>query len=169
MAVKGNKCCTLNVFALCFMGLSSLALATDSADLSLRGLKGLYISVERLDPEIRKDGLTEDEIKRDTTLILKKAGIKVLSKEEWFDHLGNPYLYLNTHVLRLGGGKEYIYSIHVALRQNVYLAREPIEVQGAATWWTGTTTGITPNLEKVRASIRAQVIKFAETYISVNR
>lgn len=167
--MRTGKCCTLTVLALSFMGFSSLALATDSADLSLRGLKGLYITVERLDPEIRKDGLTEDDVRRDTTLILQKAGIKVLSKEEWFDHPGNPYLYLNTHVLRLGDGKEYIYSIHVALRQNVYLAREPIEVQGATTWWAGAITGITPNLEKIRASIRAQVIKFAETYLSVNR
>ena len=68
---------------------------------SFRGLQGIYVSAERLDPRIEKDGLTDDQIRTDVVSQLRLAGIKVLSKKEWFDTEGSPYLYVNVNILKL--------------------------------------------------------------------
>ena len=161
----------LIIFTLSLLNLSSFVMAYDSkvSRLSLRGLKGIYVFVENLDPQIEKDGLTKNSIKRDVEMMLRKAKIKTLSKGEWFDVTGSPYLYVNANVLKLPDTKEYIYSISIALKQNVYPVREPIEILGAATWSVGGIIGITPNLDKIRTSVRELVNKFIKTYLSVNK
>ena len=135
---------------------------------SLRGLKGVHIWVESLASQIKKDGLTEELIRRDVASQLQVAGIRILSKEEWFDTEGSPYLYVNANVLKLQPTNEYIYSIGISLRQNVYPVRKPIEITGAATWSMGGIIGITSNLNKIRASVKDQIEEFIRVYLSVN-
>lgn len=160
----------LLTFALSLLTLSSIAMAYDSrvARESFRGLKGVYVFLENLDPQIEKDGLTKDSIRRDVELMLRNAKIKTLSKAEWFEVTGSPYLYVNANVLKLPKTKEYIYSVNIALKQNVYPVREPIEILGAATWSVGGIIGIAPSLDKIRASIKEQVDKFIKIYLAVN-
>lgn len=135
---------------------------------SLRDLKGVFISVENFAPEIQKDGLTKDRIRKDVELMLRKAGIKILSKKEWFDVEGSPFLYVNTHVVKLRETREYIYSINISFKQTVYPARKPVEITGAATWTIGGIIGITPDLDKIRASVKTQVEDFIKAYLAVN-
>ena len=135
---------------------------------SLRDLKGVFISVESLAPEIQKDGLTKDRIRKDVELMLRKAGIKILSKKEWFDVEGSPCLYVNAHVVKLRETREYIYSVNISFKQTVYPARKPVEITGAATWTIGGIIGITPDLDKIRASVKAQVEEFIKAYLAVN-
>ena len=135
---------------------------------SLRDLNGIYVSVEKLTHEIYKDGLTKDRIRRDVELMLRTAGIKILSKEEWFDAEGNPSLYVNANVLKLSATKEYVYSVNISLKQTVYPIRKPMEITGAATWSVGGIVGITPDLGKIRASVKEQVNEFIKAYLSVN-
>ncbi len=163
-------CIFLIIFTLSLLNLSSFVTAYDSkvSRQSLRGLKGVYVFVENLEPQIEKAGLTRNSVRRDVELMLRKAKIKILSKGEWFDVTGSPYLYVNANVLKLPDTKEYIYSVNIALKQNVYPVREAIEILGAATWSVGGIIGITPSLDKIRASVREQVNKFIKTYLSVN-
>ena len=135
---------------------------------SLSGVKEFYVVVEKIAPEIERDGLTEGLIRRDIEWRLQKAGLKTIPKAEAFDVSGSPYLYVNTYVLKLEATKEYIYSINTAFHQDVYLAREPVMVLGASTWSTGETIGITGNLQKIRASIGAQLEQFIGAYHDVN-
>ena len=135
---------------------------------SMRDLKGIYVSIERLASEIRNDGLTENVIRKDAELMLRKAGIKVFSKNEWLDVEGSPCLYVNANVLKLLATREYIYSVNISLKQTVYPIRKPIEISGAATWSIGGTIGITPDLKKIRASVKEQVEEFIKAYLSVN-
>ena len=135
---------------------------------SLRDLKGVYISVESLAPEIQKDGLTKDRIGKDVELMLRKDGINILSKKEWFDTEGSPCLYVNAHVLKLPATREYIYSVNISFKQTVYPARKPVEITGAATWTTGGIIGITPDLDKIRASVKTQIEEFIKAYLAVN-
>ena len=51
---------------------------------SLRGLKGIAVVVEALQPEAERDGLTKSQIKTDIELKLRQAGIHVLTTEESF-------------------------------------------------------------------------------------
>jgi hypothetical protein len=143
--------------------------AVDAGRQSLKGVKGVFITVEPLAPEIERDGLTQRLIRKSVEVRLRRAGIKVLSKVEWFEEGGHPLLYVNAHVLRLAESKEYIYAINVAVKQNVYLTREPIQIPSAATWWPGSVAGITPKLSAVRDAINKQVDAFIQAYYSVNR
>ena len=149
---------------------SSYAIASDVQynRASLRGLKGVYVSVEGLSPEIQKDGLTEDLIRRDVESKLRMAEIRPLSKQERFDVMGSPHLSVNVNALILRDTREYVYSIQVTFRQNVYPEREPILVLGATTWSVGGIIGITHSLDKIRASVKGQVDEFIRAYLSVN-
>ena len=135
---------------------------------SLRDLKGVYVSVESLSPEIQKDGLTKDSVRKDVVLMLRKAGIIILSKKEWFDLEGSPFLDVNAHVLKLRATREYIYSVNISFKQTVYPARKPVEITGAATWTIGGIIGITSDLDKIRASVKDQVEDFIQAYLAVN-
>ena len=135
---------------------------------SLRGLKGIYISVEELEPEITNDGLTSDLIRKDVKALLRTARIAVLSKEGWFETNGSPYLYINANVMKLDKTKEYIYSVNISFNQNVYPVRDHVEIMGASTWTTGGIVGITGNLDNIRGSVKSLVEQFIEAYSSVN-
>jgi hypothetical protein len=159
---------TTVIFALLNMTSLSLAVHHSVQLESLRGLKGVYISVESVTPEIQKDGLTKDRIQGDVELMLRTAGIKILSKEEWFDEEGSPFLHVNANVLKLPATREYVYSVNISLKQTVYPIRTPMEISGAATWSVGGIVGITPDLGKIRASVKEQVAEFIKAYLSVN-
>lgn len=156
------------VFAI--LPLSSYALASDTKynRTSLRGVEGVYVKVEGLTPELEKDGLKQTLIRRDVESELRTAGIRTLSKEKWFDMTGSPHLYVNINCLKLGETKEYIYSIRIAFRQNVYPEREPILILGATTWSVGGVIGITQRIDKIRASLKSRVDEFIKAYLSVN-
>jgi hypothetical protein len=152
------------------LNLSSFAMASDAKynRASLRGVEAVYVKVEGLTPEIEKDGLTETLIRRDVESRLRTAGIRILSKEKWFDVTGSPHLYLNVNCLKLRETKEYIYSIRIAFRQNVYPEREPILILGATTWSAGGIVGITYRFDKIRTSVKGRVDEFIRAYLSVN-
>jgi hypothetical protein len=60
------------------------AAATDSEAESLRGISGVYVLVENLSDEARRDGLNEQDIQTDVGLKLRLAGVKVLTEAEDF-------------------------------------------------------------------------------------
>jgi hypothetical protein len=136
--------------------------------LSLSGIKGFSIKVEKLDPEIERDGLRAATIQSEAEALLKGLGVRILPRVESLDQPGEPNFYIDLHVLKLRATNEYIYSIKVAFRQNVYLSRAPIEVLAASTWSLGLVTGITPDLKKIRDSVQTQVQAFGEAFRSVN-
>jgi hypothetical protein len=153
------------------LGLSGLEVrSSDDAPSrrSLSGIKGFSVKVEKIDPEIEGDGLRAATIQADAEELLKGLGIRVLSKVESLDEPGEPNLYIDLHVLKLRATNEYIYSIKVAFRQSAYLSRTPIEVLGASTWSLGLVTGITPDIKKIRDSVKAQVQTFGQAFRSVN-
>jgi hypothetical protein len=149
---------------------SSFAMASDAKynRASLRGVEAVYVKVEGLTPEIQKDGLTETLIRREVESRLRTAGIRILSKDKWLDVMGSPHLYLNINCLKLRETKEYIYSIRIAFRQNVYPEREAILILGATTWSAGGILGITYRFDKIRTSVKGRVDEFIKAYLSVN-
>jgi hypothetical protein len=165
------KYLSISVLFILILGLSGgKARSSDDATsrLSLSGIKGFSIKVERLDPEIEGDGLRAATIQADAEVLVKGFGIKILSKMESLNEPGEPNLYIDLQVLKLRATNEYIYSIKVAFRQNAYLSRTPIEVLSASTWSLGLVTGITPDLGKIRDSVKAQVQTFGQAFRSVN-
>jgi len=161
----------LTALSLFLWAIPSAGFAADdgSTRQSLRGIKGIYVSVENIDLEVERYGLTRDRIRSDVESSLQKAGIKTIPREDWYEISGNPFLYVDAHVLKLRTTKEFIYSINIALKQNVYLTREPVEILEATTWSLGSVTGITGKLEKIRDSVKKQVERFIKAYLSANQ
>jgi hypothetical protein len=87
----------------------------------LRGLEGVRVEVERLKPEIERDGLYIDTLQGDVELKLRIAGIKVLSEEEGPQAPGAPYLFLVVDARKHRKG--YIYKIELSLKEIVTSVR----------------------------------------------
>jgi hypothetical protein len=87
-------------FFMSFFNLAPNAFAQDDADTrpTLRGFSGVYVVVEPLSPQIENEGLTTDQLQKDIVEKIRTAGVKVLSKEEFFKTPGKPYLYVNASI-----------------------------------------------------------------------
>lgn len=134
---------------------------------TLRGLKGVFVLIEPLKPEIEKDGLTESQIQTDVELKLRLAGIKVLSKEEQVMSPGSPYLYVIPHIRKMDYNRGYLYTISVEFCQKVYLERD-LKISSVATTWSTGCLGTDPDLNSIRTVIKDQVDIFINDYLAVN-
>src|SRR5262249_45458347 len=95
---------------------------------SLRGLKGIGVVVEALQPGTENDGLTQSQLRTDVELALRQAGIRVLSQEESLAEPGSPYLYINLNTIKsevLSVFSSYLFSLQLSLRQDATLTRAP--------------------------------------------
>ena len=158
-------------FVMIFLLLSVVMIYADTyGKESLRGLRGVNIMVESLQPDIEKDGLRKSSIKTDVELKLRMAGIKVLTKEEREKEPGMPYLYVRVSSIKRETGL-HVFNIDVELGQLVLLARDPkIICYYATTWRTtgeiGTIGGVKVN--QLRDSIKDRVDEFINDYLEMN-
>ncbi len=141
---------------------------------SLRGLKGVYVSIHFDAPPEAKYGLTEKDLLDQIDLRLNISGISVLTKDEWFDSEGRPYLYVNvvgTNALRNGKKSDLIfYTFSMELMQRVKLERTPYLPCDACTWSQG-YSAIVPKEDLRTITVRvgdlasefAQAVKNANT------
>jgi hypothetical protein len=156
---------------LSFLSLASNAFAQDDAEtrLTLRGFSGVYVVVEPLSPQIENEGLTTDQLQKDTEAKLRTAGVKILSKEEFVRTPGKPYLYVSVNISILKTQiTRYIFYVRLEFNQEVSLMKAPETVVPAATWSTG-GWGIDFSLENIRDTMKNQVEKFVNAYLAVNR
>lgn len=158
------------VIALLFTWSASLAvsIAESIGHESLRGLQGVMVVVEKIQPEAERDGLTKSQLQVGVELELRKSGIKVLTKEERLSTPGGPYLYVNVNLRKSSVGV-YGISIKVELYQELILSRDPSIITLAATWHTG-YAGIVGvmNLRNVYDVTKDLIDIFINDYLSVN-
>ena len=135
---------------------------------SLRGIKGVWIYIDDLEPQIETDGLTKDQILADVKQRLKLGGIKLLSENKFHLAPGSPYLDVIPGIIKSQYGRGYIYSIIIRLHQAVYLKRSPdVEIEEAITWVIA-GVGATDDLNTIRETIKILVDEFINDYLSVN-
>ena len=136
---------------------------------SLDGVTGFELIVEELSPEIEQGGLTKSQIEGDIKAQFRKAGIRLLSREETNIEPGMPWFYVRIIVVKHQMKRDYAYSVEVSWRQNVVLARDKeVTVIGAPTWRTR-ETGISSNLkEDISSATKEHVDAFIKAYLSVN-
>jgi hypothetical protein len=135
---------------------------------SLQGLPGVYVLIESLKPEAERDGLTKAHLRTEMELRLRKAGIRVLTREEWFATPGSPCLYVNVNLLKDSFYHVYSYNILVELNQDAYLARDSSH-SWATTWKKGGLGSVSiADLRRVRDNVGDEVDAFINDYLSVN-
>jgi hypothetical protein len=134
---------------------------------TLKGLIGVQVLVENLNPDVIKDGLSGDQIQTDVELRLRIAGIKVLTQADSISSPGMPVLYIRVHAIK--SGETYSCSEEVRLGQNVKLDRDPQIILPATTWGTGGLGIIGVNkLDVIRDRVKDDVDKFINAWLSVN-
>ena len=149
------------------------AIDADVTRHTLKGLEGVYVVVENLQPNLlkyaRKNGFYGDQLEGDVKAKLQKAGIKVLSRDQWLKTPGTPFLYLriNTHEYEKYW---FAYDIRVELRQLATLESNPTVKTLAATWSVN-MTGVANvgTLNSIRENGAKMIDRFTEAYAAENR
>lgn len=137
---------------------------------TLRGLRGVKVSIDNFVPEAEKEGLSKSQLQVDVELRLRKAGIRVLTEEEWLKTPGMPALYVlvTTHENKIG---VHAFSIRVKLRQEVKLVRQPnFRTVLAGTYETNGYVGTvgSSNLRNLREAVADEVDVFINDYLAEN-
>jgi hypothetical protein len=173
--MKGRLKAALAAGLLCamvFLAGSAAAVDSDAARKTLAGLKGVYVIVEELQPNLQKYGKKNNieaaQLKAFVESLLNEGGIRVLTDENWLTTPGRPVLYLNVNT------HEYeklwfAYDIRIELRQLVMTEIKPA-VKTLAPTWSLNVTGVCNigTLGKVREHVGYLVKRFAEAYRSAN-
>lgn len=159
------------VTGLCFWGIS-VAGAFARPNLqqeTLRDLAGVWVVVEKLNPEIDQGGLTRDQLQTDAETQLRQAGIRLLTAGECWETPGMPWLYITVAILK-ASETAYAITIEVSLNQEVALTRAPHVKTFGVTWDTGVNLGVVEveNMATVRERLGALVEKFIADYRAVN-
>jgi hypothetical protein len=148
-------------------GAGSWAIDTEHTRATLRGIEGVHVIVERLQPESERYGLNSQQLQTDVELQLRQAGIRVLTKEELFAIPSAPWLYINVNVQPRSEGLA-AYSIGVVLNQRASLKSDG-SLASVATWSSGEVGSVgSAHLSTIRDVVKDQVNQFVNAYLSVH-
>jgi len=130
---------------------------------TLHDVEPIKVVVDPLKWSIENAGLKTLQLRNDTELKLRLAGIKVVSPND----PGKPSLHVNARVIKFGQRDRYVFNIRVELVQTVSLERSPQVKIDAATWSTS-VTGTSHKLSTVRDQLGELVDVFINAYLSAN-
>jgi hypothetical protein len=131
----------------------------------LRGLDGFRLAVDRIRPDVERDGLFRSTLREDMELRLRMGGVKVLSEEEAEKKPDAPCLYLYVDALKCSLG--YVYKIRLSLMEPVKLVRNNAKVS-ATVLRIPDELGITSNLSEIRDAAGEFVDEFVKAWKAVN-
>jgi len=163
----------LIIFFVSIIYTNAYAMDAEVTRQTLKGLQGVYVTVENIQPNIQKyaqkAGVTKEQMQKDIEVKLKSAGIKAFIREEWLKTPGRPILYINvnTHEYEKYW---YAYDIKVELQQVVSLEATP-SIKTMADTWSTNMTGIANigTLNSIRNSVGVLTDRFIAAYQSVNK
>lgn len=137
---------------------------------TLKGIKGIGVSVEDIDADAVAEGLNKDKLLQLVTQKLKKSGVKVLTDLELRTVSGQPKLVLNINSIKQPG-PIYIFTTTLDLTQIVLLERNKGLTAVSPTWTVLTTGGSLPEdlASNVQASIEPMVDSFIADYKKANQ
>jgi len=130
---------------------------------TLKGLKGIGVSVEDVDADAEADGLNKDKLLELITQKLKKSGVKVLTDPELRSISGQPKLVLNINSIKQPG-PIYIFTATMDLTQIVLLERNQGLTAVSPTWTVLTTGGSLP--EDLSTNVQASIGPMIDSFIS---
>lgn len=130
---------------------------------TLKGIKGIGVSVEDIDADAVAEGLNKDKLLQLITQKLKKSGVKVLTDLELRTVSGQPKLVLNVNSIKQPG-PIYIFTTTLDLTQIVLLERNKGLTAVSPTWTVLTTGGSLP--EDLAATVQASIDPMLESFIT---
>ena len=149
----------------------AVALDTPNERITLVGLTGVHVVVYDMSGEAEREGLTRSGLQTDLEQRLRQAGLRTLAASEALGSRGRPTLELRLHLVRSREAPQlYVYSVELALRQEIRLARDRTIESFAITWSDSPQVGtVEPaRLSVVRDAVRAKVTQFIAAWQAAN-
>jgi hypothetical protein len=109
---------------------------------TLRGLPGLEVLVEPLQPELAGRGLSATAIQVEVTRRLDRGGITVYASQRDNPSPAKAYLYLHLNALFLPGGDVAAVAIQLQVRQTVRSLVSESNIVDAMTWDAHDVVGV---------------------------
>jgi Putative peptidoglycan binding domain len=137
---------------------------------TLRGLSGVRVLVEPLDPKMERAGLTKEQIQTDVEFRLRQAGVRVLPEEERQGVRGTPALFVKVDgLLSYNSQGLAAYMLSVEAYQDARLAANGASAL-VMTWRVSSISLVgSANLPTgIRNAVRALVDQFIDAYRRVN-
>ena len=150
-----------------------LAAHSESPKAVLNGIKAVYVSVKPIEnPGALGEGMDETQIKALVEQQLRKAGISLLSQEEYDRYkmtLRSPIANLEIRITvhELEAMDDAVVDLSVRLMQVALLGRKAI-VQFNAPTWEGREIGVGNNPNFIEEALQKNVNFFIEDYFSAN-
>ena len=137
---------------------------------TLRGLPGIEVMVEPLEPELERTGLVGAAIQSEAVQRLRTAGITVYVSQNENPSEAKPYLYVDVTGVRLGGQNLYAIAVQVQVRQTLRSPVTSSNIVDAMTWDARTVLAVPrSDLGSVRTIIQEYVDHFIEDWKAVHR
>ena len=165
--------CIIVLFILPVSHPPSLAADNENLTVSLIGIKHIYVNVKPIsNPIVTEAGIDESSIKELAERQLRKAGIRLLSQEEYDRYKMTLRYPLATLELRLTvheieGMDAAIAELRVRVMQVAFLSRRPI-VQINAPSWEVQEIGIVRDPSFLEEALKKSLDQFIDDYFSAN-
>ncbi len=137
---------------------------------SLAGIKTVCVSVVGVTDEVKKVGLSAEQIEKDVEEKLKEIGIKVVSEEDAEKLPGKPSLYVNISARKRERVAAFMFHTDVGVLQEVELVRDPM-IRIMSITWTKGRIGECPSRGLVKAmdeTINYLMEEFCKDYRKAN-
>jgi hypothetical protein len=142
---------------------------------TLKGIPGLFVLVEHLSPEAEQEGLQVYQIQTDVELEMRKAGIRVLTKEEHTMIPSHPTLYIYPKIMKMPENqpcKGYFFDVQIRLLQIVRLTTATKMEILTPTWeaisMMGSSGGGSEFALYLRNCVKETLNQFINAYLAVN-
>lgn len=148
------------------------ALDTPNERVTLSNLTGVHVVVDGVGPDAERGGITQAGLQTEVEGRLRRAGLRVLTATEAMASVGRPTLTLRVSVVRPADAPQVtVYSVDLALRQQIRLARDRAIESFAVTWSDTREVGAVPAARPaaVQDAVRAKVEQFIQAWQTVNQ
>jgi hypothetical protein len=155
---------------------AAVMLAAGTADeltdkqLSLHEIETLYVFVQGLTEETKREGLTAEQIQSVVEDKIKQMGVRIVSEEESLKIAGSPVLYVNISANKRTRTPAFVYHVDVGILQKVTLVREP-KIRTMSITWNRGQVGYCPSIslaKSLRETVGYLMDRFQEDYRAAN-
>jgi hypothetical protein len=156
-------------FAVVMLAAGASGELTDK-QLSLNEIDTLYVFVQGLTEETKREGLAAEQIQSVVIDRLKQVGVKVVSEEEDLKIAGSPVLYVNISANKRTRTPAFVYHVDIGILQKVTLVREP-KIRTMSITWNRGQVGYCPSIslaKSLRETVGYLMDKFQEDYRAAN-
>lgn len=136
---------------------------------TLRGLPGVEVVVESVEPELERDGVTRAAIQSEVEQRLKARGIPVYPSQNANPSPAKAYLYVHLTPLKLAPQNLYAIGVQVHVRQTLHSLVTASNIVDAMTWDANDLIAVPiDKVTSVHRTIQESVDRFIQDWLAVH-